>query len=498
MKNNCIIGHTGFVGSNLIRHFNFDFLYNSKNIHQIQDKKFDLVVCCGIQAQKWWANLNEKEDLENIKKLTELLKTVKCNRFILISTTDVYNDINNGHDEDAVINPDKNNPYGRNRYYAERFVIDNFDNYHIIRLGGLFGFGLKKNLIYDLVNEKNPSFNNKSKFQWYYLNDLKKDIEYCIENNIRTLNLFNEPVSMGDVVDVFSKFKTPKYTQNNIVVSYDLKTKYKSSGYFNSKDIVMKQLYKYLWTTNESKICISNLGYDLNEYDKIKKIEQFYSIKSREIVPYKTFGEKFEYKNLDYFDMFKDMNIYSMQSILYPHNENILKLEEYFIKLIDIASYLNVKILVFGSAKNRNINDMKQDEFVSFMKKMGDYAFSKNVVIVAEPNARQYNCNFIVNSHEALNIIRLVDSDGFKLHLDTGCMFLEGENILDVIVENIKHIYHIHFSAPNLDNLFVCNDIDYKGIIELLVQLKYSRFITLETLNKTPDEIDRSLFHFMN
>ena len=94
MKKSCIIGYNGFVGSNLIRQYDFDLFYNSKNYKEIENKEFNLVVCCGISAAKWWANLNGNEDLNNINNLLNSLKTIKCNRFVLISTIDVYDNIN--------------------------------------------------------------------------------------------------------------------------------------------------------------------------------------------------------------------------------------------------------------------------------------------------------------------------------------------------------------------------------------------------------------------
>ena len=54
--------------------------------------------------------------------------------------------------ERTIINPKKNDDYGRNRYYVEKFVNSHFANCTIIRLPSLFGKGLKKNFIYDLLH----------------------------------------------------------------------------------------------------------------------------------------------------------------------------------------------------------------------------------------------------------------------------------------------------------------------------------------------------------
>jgi hypothetical protein len=48
-----LIGHTGFVGSNLADQCNYSDCFNSKNISEMRGRSFDLVVCAGIQAKKW-------------------------------------------------------------------------------------------------------------------------------------------------------------------------------------------------------------------------------------------------------------------------------------------------------------------------------------------------------------------------------------------------------------------------------------------------------------
>jgi len=91
MKNNALVGFSGFVGSTLRKQAEFSSLYRSTNIQDIKNKKFDVVFCAGAPAQKWLANRDPKNDLKNISALIECLKTVRCNQFVLISTVDVFN-----------------------------------------------------------------------------------------------------------------------------------------------------------------------------------------------------------------------------------------------------------------------------------------------------------------------------------------------------------------------------------------------------------------------
>ena len=46
----CLIGHTGFVGGNLLRQGRFDALFNSRNIAELAGQSFDEIWCCGVSA----------------------------------------------------------------------------------------------------------------------------------------------------------------------------------------------------------------------------------------------------------------------------------------------------------------------------------------------------------------------------------------------------------------------------------------------------------------
>ena len=62
---NALIGHTGFIGSNLLNlKKNLD-LFNSKNIKKIKFKSYDTVYCAGTYSKIWIAKKNQMK----IKKI---------------------------------------------------------------------------------------------------------------------------------------------------------------------------------------------------------------------------------------------------------------------------------------------------------------------------------------------------------------------------------------------------------------------------------------------
>lgn len=248
-----LVGYTGFVGHNIaIKHL-FDGLYNSKNIGIAYNTNPNLLVYSGIRAEKFLANQNAKADMDTIENAIENIKKINPKKIVLISTVDVYkNPVN--VDEDTVSDFKNLQPYGLHRYYLEKWVEDNIDDYLIVRLPGLYGANIKKNFIFDMIN-RIPSLLNKQKyqelaskseiiaksyclqengfyryislspgeaallkkeflvlgfsalnftdsrgiFQFYPLSYLWKHIQIALENNINKLNLAVEPVAVAEL-----------------------------------------------------------------------------------------------------------------------------------------------------------------------------------------------------------------------------------------------------------------------------------------------------------
>lgn len=247
-----IIGYTGFVGSNLINQSKYDEFYHSKNINKIVNQEFDLLVCSGASAAKWKANQYPLEDRENIQYLISCLQKVRSKKVILISTVDVYKSPNKV-DEDTPISLESLHFYGKHRRELEVFMQDNFDTL-IIRLPGLFGTGLKKNIIYDFIHKNMlDQICFDSVFQFYNLAHLWQDIQTALNHNLSLLNLATEPTSVREIAQQIFNINF-----NNQVkltpIYYDMKTKYsdlfqgKKSGYIYDKNQVLEELKNFVVT----------------------------------------------------------------------------------------------------------------------------------------------------------------------------------------------------------------------------------------------------------
>lgn len=246
-----LIGYTGFVGGNIHAKHSFDDLYNSKNIGEIEGKEYDLVVSAGAPAVVWYANQHPEEDMQILQGLMEHLKKVNTKQFVLISSVDVYpNRV--GVNEDSVIDPAQGTPYGRNRFALEQFVRTQFPTALIVRLPALFGKGIKKNFVFDLLHSNALDFTHKeSVFQFYDLSNLWHDIDRALKNNIQLLNIAVEPVRADEMAREAFGIEFTNVTADKPPANYDMHTKHaslwgKSGNYLYSREESMSAIKQFV------------------------------------------------------------------------------------------------------------------------------------------------------------------------------------------------------------------------------------------------------------
>ena len=239
---NILVGNTGFVGKNLKEKINFDYEFNSSNIEKLLEcpSGSDIYLSC-LPATKWKVNQNLYQDIQTINQLINIIKSNKYNNVYLISTIDVYSDSPLEVDEDYIPNFSSLN-YGSNRLFFEYYLKEVIDckNFYVFRLPALFGKHLKKNIIFDLINNNQlEKINLNSYYQWYDLNDLADHISQLSSLDGGVFNLFTEPVYTKDLVKAF--FSDKKIGYFGDVINYNYKTKYHKTGYvYDSQEVLLK------------------------------------------------------------------------------------------------------------------------------------------------------------------------------------------------------------------------------------------------------------------
>lgn len=251
-----LVGATGFVGGNLLRQATFDDTFRSTDIESIMGKSYDVLVCAGVRAEKWLANKEPENDRAGIARLESCLAHVRAEHVVLISTVDVYPtpiDV----DEDSPIDPALASAYGRHRYQLELWMQERFET-TVLRLPGLFGQGIKKNVIYDLLHGNAvDAICPDSVFQFYNLDRIWADVMAARAADLRLVNLATEPVSVRDVARVGFDidFQNPNATN---AVRYDMRTKHDGAyggqnGYIESAEEVLAGIRAFVATLRAAR-----------------------------------------------------------------------------------------------------------------------------------------------------------------------------------------------------------------------------------------------------
>jgi len=242
------------------------------------------------------------------------------------------------------------------------------------------------------------------------------------------------------------------------------------------------------------KLSISNIAWSENEDFQMYEFLKSNNFSGLEIAPTRIIPDN-PYDNIekakDYSSMLitkYNLEICSMQSIwfgksekLFGNQEDRAELLEYTKKAIDFASTIGCKNLVFGSPKNRIIENESQISIaIDFFKELGNYAYDNNTVLSMEANPEIYGTNFINTTSENIALVKTINSPGFMINLDFGTIIQNNEN-LNKISDNLNLINHIHISEPYLAKIEIRKE--HNKLCEILKEKKYNKFISIEMKN---------------
>lgn len=245
-----LIGHTGFVGSHLARRQGFDLKINRSNLEALRGRELDYVVCAGLPAAKWIANRDPAADRANMQRLRDVLATLHVDRFVLISTVDVYPQTE-GCDESVDPTGLPNHAYGTHRLEFEHAVRARFPQACVLRLPALFGTGLRKNVIFDLLHRNQLEvINPASRFQWYPLERLAGDIGSALGAGLALANLVTPPIATATILQRFFPDRSVGASPAPIA-SYDLHTRHArtfggAGRYITDAETVLEALGRFV------------------------------------------------------------------------------------------------------------------------------------------------------------------------------------------------------------------------------------------------------------
>jgi glycine/D-amino acid oxidase-like deaminating enzyme len=212
----------GFVGSNLDQPGRFTDRYHSKNVHEMRGH-YQQIVIAAPSAEKWKANMQPGTDFDQVEAITLALKNCTADDVVLCSTIDVHGDTK----------------YGLHRKQLETAVRILFPGVaRIVRLPALYGPGLKKNALFDILRKESLPLSSEDEYQWYDVRRLWNDLR-----NVKpcaTWDVVPAPVPMSWIAGKLGRFIPP----SGIPVKYDYRTP--DGGYTESEESVKAGLLKFI------------------------------------------------------------------------------------------------------------------------------------------------------------------------------------------------------------------------------------------------------------
>ena len=214
-----ITGGTGYIGSKLVQQLRrknkfiysvgikeLNFLNYGNILNFLKKNNIKKVIHLG-----WCMENSNNAIYSNIEALINLIKSceeIKIEKFIFISTNNVYGIKNNCNlfVEEEVLNVDKNNKYGISKYIGEKLVSYTLQEKScIVRIADVYGpnqnhGNLIKGIISNIENKENLKLYGEGKRQrdYIYIDDVIQGLEFIYENNLK--GVYNLGTGIGTSV----------------------------------------------------------------------------------------------------------------------------------------------------------------------------------------------------------------------------------------------------------------------------------------------------------
>lgn len=245
------------------------------------------------------------------------------------------------------------------------------------------------------------------------------------------------------------------------------------------------------------KLAVSSIAWTNEEEEKVAEKLQELGITNVELAPTKIWDDPTKAtagdvaKVIDWWKGY-GIEVVAFQSMLFARpdlklfesSENRAEALAYLKEFIALAGRMGAGKMVFGSPKNRQRGDMNSAEAneiaKDFFTELGDTAKQHGVVFCVEPNAPQYNCDFITNAKQGADLVRAVHNPGFGLHLDAACMALAGDDLAQSITDSADILEHFHISSPMLGQVEQRDDVAHAAAAEALKAIHYDKVISVE------------------
>ena len=242
------------------------------------------------------------------------------------------------------------------------------------------------------------------------------------------------------------------------------------------------------WSIADVFQYVGDLGYDGVEVDPSTLAQTVESISSAERENIRRTAESAGVEIIGLHSVLK-----SPKEVFYLNHPDAsirARTAEYLKAVIAFCSDLGGKIVVLGSAKQRNVCPGLPPQqawvyAVEVFRESLEPAERRGVTLCLEPLTPRVT-NFITKASEAIRMVEEIDHPNFKMMLDVRSASDDERPIPDLIRQSASHLAHFHANddngkAPGTGNA------DYAGISAALREIGYRGYLSVEVFDFRPD-----------
>lgn len=163
-------------------------------------------------------------------------------------------------------------------------------------------------------------------------------------------------------------------------------------------------------------------------------------------------------------------------------------------RIAEIGAVLGAEVAVFGAPKNRGRGELDIGDATGLaterLHAIGDILAPAGLVLGIEPVPATYAGDFLTRAGDVIDMVGRVGHPAIRVHLDTGCVMLGGDDIAAAVAAAGNQLVHFHVAEPHLAG-FVTPQADHAGAAMALRKGGYARWVAIEMREALDNVLDQ-------
>lgn len=168
-------------------------------------------------------------------------------------------------------------------------------------------------------------------------------------------------------------------------------------------------------------------------------------------------------------------------------------------RLGDYADAIGAEAAVFGAPAHRNRGTLSIESATALaqtrLHRLGEALEGSRLKLCIEPIPAAYKGDFLQTYGETIAMVRAIAHPNIRLHLDTGCVLLAGDDIAEAVRQGSDLLQHFQAAEPQLGG-FANPAARHLPASIALADASYSGWVAIEMLEQEPNallEVERAI-----